>query len=448
MRARLSRHLDGLNLLVSDLKGSSEQVAAVSNDLYVASHEQLDALNTTVSASHEIRSQIERTSDNVSNLSEDAGRLEKMVQAGHQVLQEMVSSSQEIKSGAGKFETEMRESISQLSNAMNAIQEIAQKTKIINEIVFQTKLLSFNASVEAARAGEAGKGFSVVAEEVGKLAQMSGAAANEISGIVEQSITVVQAAIQTTKSKIEVLTRETAAKSEVGYSNSKQCEKLFEDMASRITETTRVIGEISIAMKEQSIGVGQLDRSIHELQEVANRNRLVASQTTEHAKEFEHQTASLSDTVKAISRIQNQAAKKQLQKFVWSEKLMLGIREMDDEHKILVGKINTLVTYLEQKDLSADNDAIFAAFSDLAQYTAEHFADEERFMQSIGYAEFASHKKIHQKLLAQVGKFGESIKSRTLDDQKLVAFLRNWLISHIMGVDMQYAAHHKGKKTA
>jgi methyl-accepting chemotaxis protein len=69
----------------------------------------------------------------------------------------------------------------QMSEIVKVIQEIETKTKVINDIVFQTKLLSFNASVEAARAGEQGKGFAVVAEEVGNLAQMSGNAAKEIS---------------------------------------------------------------------------------------------------------------------------------------------------------------------------------------------------------------------------------------------------------------------------
>ena len=71
---------------------------------------------------------------------------------------------------------------------MVLISEIGNKTKVINDIVFQTKLLSFNASVEAARAGEHGKGFSVVAEEVGNLAHMSGNSAKEITQLLESSI--------------------------------------------------------------------------------------------------------------------------------------------------------------------------------------------------------------------------------------------------------------------
>lgn len=79
------------------------------------------------------------------------------------------------------------ESNDQISQLVNVIGEIAEKTEIIDEIVFQTKLLSFNASVEAERAGELGRGFAVVAQEVGNLAKLSGQAALEISQIVKKS---------------------------------------------------------------------------------------------------------------------------------------------------------------------------------------------------------------------------------------------------------------------
>jgi methyl-accepting chemotaxis protein len=81
------------------------------------------------------------------------------------------------------------------------------------------------------------------------------------------------------------------------------------------------------------------------------------------------------------------------------------------------------------------------AFEDLGAYVVKHFKDEEAFMESIGYAQLEPHKKIHAKLLEEVGAYAAALKSGTLDQRKLVSFLRNWLISHIMGVDMLYAKH-------
>src|SRR6056297_538175 len=68
----------------------------------------------------------------------------------------------------------LEDSISSLEDIKGIVEQIKKKTAVINDIVFETQLTSFNASIEAARAGQHGKGFAVVAEEVGKLARLSG----------------------------------------------------------------------------------------------------------------------------------------------------------------------------------------------------------------------------------------------------------------------------------
>lgn len=107
------------------------------------------------------------------------------------------------------LETQSEESQHRISHQLNdfskafaILDQIASKTSLINEIVFQTKLLSFNASVEAARAGEHGKGFSVVAEEIGKLAISSGKAALEIEDIVQSGIKTLKLSLENTEALI------------------------------------------------------------------------------------------------------------------------------------------------------------------------------------------------------------------------------------------------------
>ena len=405
----------------------------------------MDTLSSTISASHEINSMIMRTRDNAKELAEKSEALHSITNQGKSIVNNMVHSSQEIKDSSVAFKEQMHESLNELSNTLLIIKEIASKTKLINEIVFQTKLLSFNASVEAARAGEHGKGFSVVAEEIGKLARVSGNSADEISKIVETSITSVNSSLEATKKKVEELTSSTSIKSEEGFLQAKECEAIFLSINEKILEMNNMVHEISSATEEQSMGVNHLDKAIIDLQEVADRNRLVASQSTEHAHSFEDQTKELIiHTANMMAMVSDGKAKKiTLQKFEWNDKLELGVEEMDEEHKILIGKINVLVSKLEEQYVKKDKMALLASFNDLATYTVKHFQDEEAFMQSIGYAQFHSHKKIHEKLLGQVQNYGKQIESGSLDDKKLVSFLRNWLISHIMGVDMQYADHHK-----
>jgi hemerythrin len=444
-RKKILTHLDHVSNISFDLTGSAEQVSTVSTDLLSSSQEQLDTLSSTVSASHEINSMIMKTSDNAKDLNENAVNLSQMAGEGKNIVLKMVNSSLEIKEGSEHFKTEMQESLTELSSALLVIQEIANKTKLINEIVFQTKLLSFNASVEAARAGEHGKGFAVVAEEIGKLAEVSGKSSLEIAQIVERSVLSVNQALSSTKKKVEDLTRKTAERSQHGYDEAKSCELIFNSISDKISTINTMVKEISTATSEQAMGVEQLDHAIVSLQEVADRNRLVASQSTEHAHSFEAQAKELIKITEDMKFFlpKNKTKKIRLQQFIWNDKLMLGVNTMDDEHKILVEKINNLVASLEAQYEVKDKESLLNSFKELADYTHEHFAHEEKFMQSIGYPQFSSHKKIHEKLLAQVGQYGRQIENETLNDQMLISFLRNWLISHIMGVDMQYAGHYK-----
>jgi hemerythrin len=444
-RKKTFSRLEKISTISFDLTASAEQVNTVSSDMYKASEEQLNTLNSTVFASHKINSMIMKTNGNTGELNSKVENLADMSSEGKRIIQEMVNSSLQLKIDSENFKSQMQDSINELSQALMTIQEIANKTKLINEIVFQTKLLSFNASVEAARAGEHGKGFAVVAEEIGKLAQVSGNSANEISTIVERSSLLVATALENTKVKIEKLTHGTTQKNEDSYTQAKSCESIFSSINVQISQINDMVQEISIATKEQSIGIEQLDTAIKNLQEVADRNRLVASQSTEHAQVFEEQTRELTKIIEEMRLIipSSKNQKKILQKFIWNDKLILGVDHMDDEHRVLVTKINLLIGQLQVQYDKQDKVSLYNAFMELANYTQEHFSHEEKFMESIHYPQLNSHKKIHEKLLQQVGLYGSEIENGTLDDQKLITFLRNWLISHIMGVDMQYAKHQQ-----
>jgi methyl-accepting chemotaxis protein len=104
----------------------------------------------------------------------------------------MATAFKEIAISNQEFFEEINASNEELRIIINIISDISEKTKVINDIVFQTRLLSFNASVEAARAGEHGKGFAVVAEEIGKLASVSGNSAKEINDILGHATTQVE----------------------------------------------------------------------------------------------------------------------------------------------------------------------------------------------------------------------------------------------------------------
>jgi methyl-accepting chemotaxis protein len=250
---------------------------------------------------------------------------------------------------------------------------------------------------------------------------------------------------QKTKNKADELILENLRKNDEGYLSTLDCETIFNEIAGKISLINETIQEISLATKEQSIGINQLDTAIIKLQEVADRNTLVASQSTEHAHEFEKQTANLAILSKEIDVVKNKNKKETpvFHKFEWNDKLVLGVKSMDDEHQVLIEKINAFISALEGQYLKKDKNLLMSTFVDLAKYTTHHFKDEEAYMESISYPQLNSHKKIHENLLNQVGQYGKQIEDGTINDKKVISFLRNWLLSHIMGVDMQYAHHHK-----
>ena len=157
------------------------------------------------------------------------------------------------------------------------IGQIAEKTKVINDIVFQTKILSFNASVEAARAGEHGKGFAVVAEEVGNLAAMSGKAALEIGQILDRGVSVTNTIVEQISSTVGSLTKESSKVIDHSYETAQNCERLFSDVAARVDALKASVDAISSASSEQSKGVSDINTALLQLNQLAERNDLAGT---------------------------------------------------------------------------------------------------------------------------------------------------------------------------
>jgi len=126
------------------------------------------------------------------------------------------------------------------------------------------------------------------------------------------------------------------------------------------------------------------------------------------------------------------------QKFEWSDELSIGVEKMDQQHQNLVKKINLLI-----EDINHDSPEVLKDFQEMAKFVIEHFDDEEKYMESIEFPNLEIHRNIHKQLLEKVGEFGQAIESGNLDKGQLINFLKMWLKSHIMGIDMKYGEHAK-----
>jgi methyl-accepting chemotaxis protein len=155
-----------------------------------------------------------------------------------------------------------------VGTAVEAMQTIAEKITIVQEIARQTDLLALNAAVEAARAGEHGKGFAVVASEVRKLAERSQSAAAEIGTL---SGSTVKAA--------------------------REAGSMLARLVPDIRRTAELVEEITAACREQDIGASQINEAIQQLDKVTQQNAAASEQVSATSEELSAQASQLQSTI-------------------------------------------------------------------------------------------------------------------------------------------------------
>ena len=121
---------------------------------------------------------------------------------------------------------------------------------------------------------------------------------------------------------------------------------------------------------------------------------------------------------------------------IWSDKLSVGVQQMDMQHKILVELVNELCEAIKS---GKGNDVLGGVLNGLITYTKTHFKAEEKLMQQYGYPNFPGHKKLHDELTSQAVELNEKIKSgQAVTAVSVGNFLKDWLQNHIMIEDMKY----------
>lgn len=281
----------------NQVTSAAQQIASSSEELSQAATEQASSLEETASSIEEMNSMVQKNAENAKRTSELSHSSHESAEKGKTVVQNMIRAIDEISDSNTKIMNQIDESNHNISEIVKVIAEIGNKTKVINDIVFQTKLLSFNASVEAARAGEHGKGFAVVAEEVGNLAQMSGNAAKEISSMLDGSIQKVDSIVNETKQKVEHLIQNGKSKVEIGISIAKNCGDVLNEIVSNVANVTQMANEISTACQEQAQGVQEITRAMNQLDQVTQTNAATSEEAASAAEELSSQSESLRSTV-------------------------------------------------------------------------------------------------------------------------------------------------------
>lgn len=289
-----------LNSSSVQVSAAAEQIAASSEQLSQATVEQAASLEETSTSIQQMSAMVAKTSDNAIQASKVSVNSQQNAIKGKAVVQDMISSINDITQSNANIMLQIDQSNKEISEIVKVIAEIGEKTKVINDIVFQTKLLSFNASVEAARAGENGKGFAVVAEEVGNLAQMSGKAASEITEMLDHSIKKVESIVTDTKVKVERLVNEGKLKVDRGTEIAHECGEMLEEIVTSISSVTEMANEIAVSSQEQSHGVNEITKAMGQINVATQQNSAGAAESASAAEELSAQANMLKNAVHSL----------------------------------------------------------------------------------------------------------------------------------------------------
>lgn len=280
-----------------EVQSAATQIASASTGLSQATTQQAASLQQTAASMEQLSSMVDKNMESARRGSGLASTSQASAVRGKEVVAEMAKAISDIDESNQNIMKQVEDGNRQIAEITKVIAEIGNKTKVINDIVFQTKLLSFNASVEAARAGEHGKGFAVVAEEVGNLAQMSGTAAKEIGAMLDDGIRRVEAIVSETGSKVSHLIKVGQTRVEAGTRVVQECSNVLDEIVTSVSGVTEMSTDIATASREQSQGVQEINRAVNQLEQVTQINSSVAEQASASAKSLSGQAELLRSTV-------------------------------------------------------------------------------------------------------------------------------------------------------
>ena len=300
--------VSGLNDVINSVFQRSRDIAKSSVDLSAESSRQASALQETATAIEEIQAIAKQNLDSTELSAELSAKTKSAAENGFAVVEELNQAVADMDQSNAKTKAEIAASYQQIQQISQLILGISEKTKLINDIVFQTKLLSFNASVEAARAGEHGNGFAVVAEEVGNLAAMAGSSAHEIQTTLQDGIQKVTYIIESSEKRINNSFETSSAQTAKCVKIASECKQSLQSILENGLKTYDALNQITTASGEQVKAIEQVSIAIQQIDQATQNNALLAQKTENYSSELGRQSEELRQASLELNELVHGAA--------------------------------------------------------------------------------------------------------------------------------------------
>ena len=265
--------------------------------------EQSRQFSTVSSASTEISATSASTSQKAQDLKIQVTELSEISKQGVDALRDLRESLDALKQTIQTLFKQLENNAESVSGLESTVKLVDEKASSVNEVVFQTKLLSFNASVEAARAGESGKGFAVVAEEIGQLASLSGRSADEIKVVVADATKQVARAASSIRAGASELSSTVNSSIQQSEAVTQLCENIFRSTFQRVEAINSLIVDVATASKEQSLGVANVEKAMGDLTKLSGVTLETAKNFSQLSKTVGSEVQNVEATTRELSRL-------------------------------------------------------------------------------------------------------------------------------------------------